>query len=42
MFKVPLGTLLQWINCSTQLGVMYKLAEGTLDPTLYVIDKDIK
>jgi len=30
------------INRTTQLSVVCKLAEGALDPTVYVIDKDIK
>ncbi|PKU41176.1 hypothetical protein llap_8516 [Limosa lapponica baueri] len=28
------------VNCTTQLGVIHKLAEGALDPTLYAIDED--
>ena len=30
------------INCTTQLGVMYKLAEGALDAIIYAIDKDVE
>mgnify|MGYP001854162635 CR=1 FL=1 len=30
------------LNCSTQLGIVCKLAEGALDPITYVIDKDVK
>ncbi|KAK4828525.1 hypothetical protein QYF61_026947 [Mycteria americana] len=29
-------------NCTIQLGVVSKLVEGALDPTVYVIDEDIK
>ena len=32
---------LQHMNRTTQLGVVCKLAEGALDPTVYV-DEDIK
>ena len=31
-----------WINCTIQLGIICKLAEGTLDSTVCVIDKDVK
>ena len=31
---------LQCINCTAQLGVIHKLAEGALDAIIYVIDKD--
>ncbi|KAK4810873.1 hypothetical protein QYF61_013281 [Mycteria americana] len=42
--QVPLDGIpsLQRINCTTQLGVISKLAEGALNPTVYVIDEDIK
>ncbi|KAK4829013.1 hypothetical protein QYF61_001769 [Mycteria americana] len=42
--QVPLDGILslRCVNCSTQLGVVCKLAEGALDPTVYVIDEDIK
>ncbi|KAK4832076.1 hypothetical protein QYF61_020632 [Mycteria americana] len=30
------------VNCTTQLGVICKLAEAALDPTVYVTDEDIK
>ena len=33
----PLG-----VKCTTQLGVICKLAEGALDPTVHVTDEDIK
>ncbi|KAK4831353.1 hypothetical protein QYF61_017484 [Mycteria americana] len=44
LVQVPVnGTLsLRHVNCTTQLGVVCKLAEGALDPTVYVIDEDIK
>ena len=32
----------QCIDCTTQLGVILKLAEGSLDAIVYVIDKDIE
>ena len=32
----------QCINCTTQLGVIRKLAEGALDAIIYVIDKDVE
>ncbi|KAK4827038.1 hypothetical protein QYF61_013222 [Mycteria americana] len=42
--QVPLDGIpsLRCVNCTTQLGVVHKLAEGALDPTVYVIDEDIK
>ena len=29
-------------SCSSQLGVIYKLAEGTLCPILQIINEDVK
>jgi len=42
--KVPLNGIpsLQSINHTTQLGVIGKLVEGALSPTVHVTDKDIK
>ena len=42
--KVPLNGIpsLQRVNQTTQLGVVGKLAEGALSPTVHVADKDIK
>ncbi|KAK4814519.1 hypothetical protein QYF61_021620 [Mycteria americana] len=42
--QVPLQTLptLKKINTPTQLGVICKLTEGTLNPLVQIIDKDIK
>ncbi|KAK4805320.1 hypothetical protein QYF61_018183 [Mycteria americana] len=42
--KVPLDGIpsLKHINCTTQLGVFCKLAEGALNPTVYAIDENIK
>ncbi|KAK4815015.1 hypothetical protein QYF61_013467, partial [Mycteria americana] len=42
--QVPLQSLptLQQINTPTQLGVVCKLTESTLDPFIQIIDKDIK
>jgi len=44
LVKVPLDGIpsICCINCTTQLGVVFKFAEGALDPIIYVIDKDIK
>ncbi|KAK4829865.1 hypothetical protein QYF61_007257 [Mycteria americana] len=44
LVQVPLDGIpsLRHVNCTTQLGVTCKLAEGALDPTVYVIDEDIK
>ncbi|PKU42672.1 serine-rich hypothetical protein [Limosa lapponica baueri] len=33
---------LRRVNCTTQLGVICKLAEGSFDPTVCVIDDDTK
>ncbi|KAK4819185.1 hypothetical protein QYF61_026659 [Mycteria americana] len=42
--QVPLQSLptLQRINTPTQLGVICKLTESTLDPFVQIIDKDVK
>ncbi|KAK4831242.1 hypothetical protein QYF61_016474 [Mycteria americana] len=42
--QVPLQSLptLQQINTPTQLGVICKLTESTLDPFVQIIDKDVK
>lgn len=32
---------LQCVDCTTQLGVVVKLAEGTLNP-IVLVDKDVK
>ncbi|KAK4823973.1 hypothetical protein QYF61_008592 [Mycteria americana] len=44
LVHVPLDGILSLrrVNRTTQLGVICKLAEGALDPTVYVIDEDIK
>ncbi|KAK4821329.1 hypothetical protein QYF61_018234 [Mycteria americana] len=45
LHEVDMGPLLkpvQHVNCTTQLGVICKLAEHALNPTVYVIDEDIK
>jgi len=31
-----------YINCTTQLGVIHKLAEGALDAIVYVTDEDVE
>ncbi|PKU49573.1 rna-directed dna polymerase from mobile element jockey-like [Limosa lapponica baueri] len=43
LVQVPLDGILslRHVNCTTQLGVVHKLAEGALDPTVYVVE-DIK
>ena len=33
---------LRRVDCTTQLCVVCKFAEGALDPTVYVIDEDIE
>ncbi|PKU30563.1 hypothetical protein llap_19132 [Limosa lapponica baueri] len=42
--QVPLDGIpsLQRVDCATQLGVMGKLAEGALNPTVHVSNKDVK
>ncbi|KAK4823100.1 hypothetical protein QYF61_025838 [Mycteria americana] len=44
LVQVPLNGIpfLRHVNHTTQLGVICKLAEGTLNPTVHVIDEDIK
>jgi len=44
LVQLPLDGIssLRHVNCTTQLGVIGKLAEGALDPTAYVTDEDIK
>lgn len=44
LVQIPLQSLsfLQQIETHTQLGVIYKLAEGAPNPFVQVIDKDIK
>ncbi|KAK4823539.1 hypothetical protein QYF61_003171 [Mycteria americana] len=44
LVQVPLDGIpsLRHVNCTTRLGVVCKLAEGALDPTVYVTDEDIK
>ncbi|GAB0191166.1 hypothetical protein GRJ2_001581900 [Grus japonensis] len=42
--KVPVDGIpsLQRVDRTTQIGVISKLAEGTLDPTVHVANKDVK
>jgi len=42
--KVPLNGIpsLEHVNHTAQLGVIGKLAEGALSPTVHVVDKDIQ
>ena len=42
LVQVPLGGVPSFycINCTTQFSVICELAEGVLDPTVYVINKD--
>ncbi|KAK4822574.1 hypothetical protein QYF61_017160 [Mycteria americana] len=44
LVQVPLNGIpsLRHVNHTTQLGVLCKFAEGALDPTVYVVDEDIK
>lgn len=30
------------VNCTTQLSVFHRVVEGTLNPIIYAIDKDIE
>lgn len=43
-FKVPLdgNPSLKQTSSTTKLGVIQKLAEGTLNPSVYVTDENIK
>ena len=42
--KVPLDGIpsLQCVSHTTQLGVLYKVSKGALDPTVHVIDEDVE
>ena len=42
--QVPLDGFpsFQHIDCTTQLGVIHKLAEGALDAIIYVVDEDVE
>jgi len=42
--KVPLDGISSFchINCSIQLGIVSKVAEGALNPIMYVTDEDVK
>ncbi|KAK4822863.1 hypothetical protein QYF61_020714 [Mycteria americana] len=42
LVQVPLDGIpsLRCVNCATELGVICKLAEGALNPTVYVIDEN--
>jgi len=44
LVQAPLDGILslKYVNHTTQLGVIGKLAEGVLDPNTYLIDEDIK
>ncbi|KAK4827132.1 hypothetical protein QYF61_014526 [Mycteria americana] len=44
LVQVPLdgSPSLRHVNCTTQLGVICRLAEGALNHTVYVVDEDIK
>ncbi|KAK4807441.1 hypothetical protein QYF61_001992 [Mycteria americana] len=44
LVQVPLDGILslRHVNHTTQLGIICKLAEDALDPTVYVVDEDIK
>ena len=41
--QVPLDGFLsfQCMDCTAELGVIHKLAEGALNATVYVIDEDV-
>ena len=40
--QVPLDVFPSFfcMNCTTQIGVISKLAEGAINPTVYITDKD--
>ena len=42
--KVPMDDIpsLQHVSCTTQIGVIGKHAEGALNPTVHVTDKDVR
>jgi len=42
--QIPLDSItsLYFVICTNQLDVISKLAEGTLNPTVYVTDKDVE
>ncbi|KAK4805635.1 hypothetical protein QYF61_009861 [Mycteria americana] len=44
LVHVPLDGIssLRSVSCTTPFGVICKFAEGALDPTVYVVDEDIK
>jgi len=44
LVQVPLDGILslRCINCTTWLAVICKFAEGALNPTVYIVGKDIK
>jgi len=44
LVQVPLDGISSFncVNCTTQLGVINKLAESALDPIIYVTDKMLK
>jgi len=41
---VPLDDIpsFYYVNCTTQPGVIRKLAEGAFNPIAYIIDKDVE
>jgi len=41
---VPLDVIPSFwcVSCTTQLGVICKLAKGSLNPAVYVIDENVK
>ena len=44
LVHIPLDSIpsLWCVNCSTQLNIICKLAEGALNPTVHITDKDVK
>jgi len=44
LVQVPLDGIpsLRHVDCTPQLGVICKLAEGAVDPTVHIIDEDVK
>lgn len=42
--QIPLDGILPFccVNCTIQIGIIVKLAEGTLHPSDFVVDKDVE
>jgi len=42
LHEICTGPLFQPVDCATQLGIVCKLVEGALNPTIQVANKDVK